>query len=141
MALVKFAPVLFAFTCVVLAQTPFHPEYNCPAEDIDSFGLSCSPEEPCAVFLELSAVESTGDKLFVAGNLHTERTTLYGVVLSSDDGGKTWTEPVMRLRAAALEQIQFVDATTGWISGQTIEPLPRDPFMLLTTDARSKHPQ
>jgi photosystem II stability/assembly factor-like uncharacterized protein len=135
MALVKFAPALFAFTSVVLAQTPFHLDYNCPAEDVDSFGLSCSPEEPCAVFLELSAVESTGDRLFVAGNLHTGSTTLYGVVLLSDDGGTTWAEPLMRLHAAALEQIQFVDAATGWISGQAIEPLPRDPFMLLTTDA------
>jgi|SRR5580698_774014 photosystem II stability/assembly factor-like uncharacterized protein len=134
MCLVKFAPALFAFTCIVLAQSPFHLDYACPPEDIDSFGLSCSPEEPCAVFLELSAIESAGDRLFVAGNLHTERTTLYGVLLASDDGGKTWTEPLKRLRAASLEQIQFADPSTGWISGQAIEPLPRDPFLLITTD-------
>jgi photosystem II stability/assembly factor-like uncharacterized protein len=134
MWVVRSAPALFAFTCVALAQTPFQIDYACPAEDVDSFGLSCSPEEPCAVFLELTAVESAGDHLFVAGNLHTKLTTLYGVLLSSEDGGKTWTEPWKRLRAASLEQIQFVDPATGWISGQAIEPLPRDPFLLITTD-------
>jgi photosystem II stability/assembly factor-like uncharacterized protein len=134
MALVKSAPALFAFTCIVLAQSPVHLEYACPVEDVDSFGLSCTSEDACAVFLELSAVESAGGSLYVAGNLHTERTTLYGILLASEDGGKSWTEPLKRLRAAALEQIQFVDPSTGWISGQAIEPLPRDPFLLITTD-------
>jgi photosystem II stability/assembly factor-like uncharacterized protein len=131
---VKPALALFAFTYAVLAQAPFQIDYACPAEDVDSFGLSCSPEEPCAVFLELSSVESSGARLFVSGNLHTNRTTLYGVLLSSEDGGLTWTEPLKRLRASSLEQIQFLDLANGWISGQVIEPLPRDPFFLLTTD-------
>ena len=42
------------------------------------------------------------------------------ILLASDDGGKTWTEPVPRLRAAALDQIQFIDLQTGWISGQNL---------------------
>jgi photosystem II stability/assembly factor-like uncharacterized protein len=134
MCLVKSALALCAFTCVVLAQSPVQPEYACTAEDVDSFGLSCSPEEPCAVFLELSSIESAGEKLFVAGNLHTARTTLYSVLMASEDGGKTWTEPLKRLRAASLEQIQFLDSGDGWISGQAIEPLPRDPFLLITAD-------
>jgi len=116
------------------ADPPVKIEYACPAEDIESFGLSCSSEDPCAVFLELSSVEAVGATLFIAGNLHTQSATLYTVLLASDDGGKTWTEPVKRMRAAVLEQIQFIDFTNGWISGQTIEPLPRDPFLLLTND-------
>jgi photosystem II stability/assembly factor-like uncharacterized protein len=52
----------------------------------------------------------------------------------SDDGGKTWTEPNQRIRSADLDQIQFVDLRTGWISGVMLEPLPRDPFLLATTD-------
>lgn len=72
--------------------------------------------------------------MFVSGNLHTDRTTLYGILLSSEDGGKTWSEPLTRLRAASLEQIQFLDLANGWISGQVIEPLPRDPFFLISTD-------
>ena len=120
--------------CTLFGQSPVKIDYTCPPEDIDSFGLSCSAEEPCAVFLELSAVEGVGARIFAAGNLHTERTTLYSVLLSSEDGGKTWTEPFKRLRAAALEQIQFLDFANGWISGQVIEPLPKDPFLLITTD-------
>jgi photosystem II stability/assembly factor-like uncharacterized protein len=134
MFLVKPALVLFAFTCAVFAQAPVQIDYACPAEDVDSFGLSCSPDEPCAIFLELSSVESAGERMFVTGNLHTNRTTLYGVLLSSEDSGKTWAEPLKRLRAASLEQIQFLDLANGWIGGQVIEPLPRDPFFLITTD-------
>ena len=123
--------------CVALqapAQSPFKVDYACPAEDIEAFGLTCAPDDPCNVFLELSSVEAVGEKLFVAGDLHTESTTLYGILLASEDGGKTWTEPVKRLRTDALEQIQFLDFSKGWISGQSIEPLPRDPFFLITDD-------
>ena len=86
------------------------------------------------MFLELTSVDAAGARIFVGGNLHTERTTLYGILLESEDGGKTWTEPVKRIRAASLEQIQFADLVNGWISGQVIEPLPKDQFMLLTND-------
>jgi photosystem II stability/assembly factor-like uncharacterized protein len=72
--------------------------------------------------------------LFLAGNLHTGTTTLFGVVMVSEDGGKTWTEPVKRVRSAAFDQIEFLDFAKGWISGQIIEPLARDPFLLLTRD-------
>ncbi len=127
-------PLLLLLASLSFAQSPVKIEYACTPEDIDSFGLSCSSEEPCIVFLELSAVEAVGAKIFVAGNLHTERTTLYSILLVTEDGGKTWTEPHQRMRASALEQIQFIDFANGWISGQLIEPLPKDPFMLITTD-------
>lgn len=125
---------LLAGALILAAQSPIRIDYACPPEDIDSFGLSCSSEDPCAVFLELASVEANGAKLFVTANLHTENTTLYGILLMSEDGGKTWTETVKRIRAAALEQIEFLDFAYGWISGQLIEPLPRDPFLLMTTD-------
>ncbi len=125
---------LLVFTLVLAAQSPVRVEYACPAEDTESFGLTCSADDPCPVFLELASVEAAGARFLVSGNLHTETTTLYGILLASDDGGKTWTEPVPRLRAAALDQIQFIDLQTGWISGQRIEPLPQDPFLLLTSD-------
>jgi photosystem II stability/assembly factor-like uncharacterized protein len=133
MKLVKFAAALL-LCAAVLAQSPTKVEYTCPPEDIDSFGLACASDDPCSVFLELSSIEAVGDKLFVAGDLHTESITLYGVLLASEDGGKNWSEPLKRLRAAALEQIQFIDLAKGWISGQAIEPLPRDPFLLVTDD-------
>ena len=97
-------------------------------------GLNCSPEEPCPVFLELSSAESAGNRVFVTGNLHTRDVTLYSVLLTSEDGGTTWTEPMSRVRNASLEQIQFLDQQTGWISGVMIDPLARDPFMLLTKE-------
>jgi hypothetical protein len=134
MVRVRFALALFSLAGWMLAQTPIPLAYDCPADDINGFGLSCAPEEPCAVFLELASIDAKGAKVFLTGNLHTEHTTLYGVLLSSDDGGKTWTEPLKRVRAATLEQIQFVDPSDGFISGEVIEPLPRDPFLLITND-------
>jgi len=134
MVRVRFALAVFALARVVFAQSPVVLEYACPAEDIDQFGLACSAEDSCAVFLELSSIEFEGARLFLTGNLHTQRTTLYGILLASEDGGKTWTEPLKRVRAATLEQIQFLDLANGWISGELIEPLPRDPFLLITAD-------
>jgi photosystem II stability/assembly factor-like uncharacterized protein len=122
------------FGLALSAEEPLRIEYQCPREDIQSFGLACSEDDPCAVFLELSSVQALGAKLFAAGNLHTELTTLYSILLTSDDGGATWMEAYPRQRSAALEQVQFLDFEHGWISGQVIEPLPKDPFMLLTTD-------
>src|SRR5579871_223949 len=106
------------------ADAPIKLEYACPPEDIDAFGLPCSIDDPCPVFLDLNAVESTGIKLFISGNLHTQSTTLYGVLLASEDGGKTWTEPFKRLSASVLEEIQFIDFATGWVSGERAESLP-----------------
>jgi photosystem II stability/assembly factor-like uncharacterized protein len=134
--LVKSVAALLILSCVLKAQTqaPVRVEYACPAEDVESFGVGCSPDDPSAVFLEIASVEAVGAKLFLAGNLHAETTTLYGIVLESEDGGKSWTEAVKRVRSAAFEQIEFFDFSRGWISGQIIEPLARDPFMLLSAD-------
>jgi hypothetical protein len=113
---------------------PMAPPYACSADDIQWAGLSCTDDEPCAIFLELSAVESAGNRILVAGNLHSEAVTLYSVLLASDDGGKTWTEPYERMRGAALDRIEFLDANTGWISGAQLFPIPQNPFLLVTTD-------
>lgn len=109
-------------------------EYACPPEDIEKFGLICSEVEPCNVFLEVASAEGVGSTIFAVGNLHTLNTTLYGVLLMSGDGGKTWTEPNPRIPSAALDQIQFPDFQHGWASGVTVEPLARDPFFLVTAD-------
>ena len=91
-------------------------------------------DDPCPVFLELASADAAGGRIVAAGNLHTKNVTLYGIVLASDDNGVTWTEPRERIRAAALEQIEFFDLQTGWINGESIDPLARNPFFLLTTD-------
>lgn len=118
----------------VFEGKPIQLELSCSDEVIHSFGLTCTPEEPCDVYLELAGIETVGAKLFLTGNLHTAAVTLWSVLLVSDDGGKTWTEAHERIRSAGLDQIQFIDFEYGWISGQLLLALPRDPFFLVTTD-------
>ncbi|HLH41922.1 MAG TPA: hypothetical protein VKV74_02960 [Bryobacteraceae bacterium] len=131
------APLLLAALLALAQNEPAGArklDKVCTPEDQDALGLTCSDSEPCPVFLELASAESNGASLFVAGDLHTQNTTMFGLLLQSDDQGASWTEPVGRMRSAALEQIQFVDAQHGWVSGVKLEPLPRDPFLLATTD-------
>lgn len=116
-----------------IAQQAVHVDYACPAEDIESFGLTCSEDRPCPVFFELSAVDSIGKSVFVAGDIHTATTTLYGVLLSTDDGGASWSEAIPRIRSSTFEQFQVI-GDRGWLSGQKLEPLPKDPFLMITTD-------
>ena len=109
---------------------PFH----CTDQDIQWAGLTCSSDDPCPIYLELSTLAAKGGRLITAGNLHSAAVTLYTVVLVSADGGQTWREAHERIRGAGLDHIQFLDAETAWISGLTLFPLPQDPFLLLTTD-------
>lgn len=113
---------------------PIVVPYTCSAEDMQWAGLGCTEDEPCAIFLELSAAEAAGNRILVAGNLHTESVTLYSILIASDDGGHTWTEAAQRIRGAALDRIELLNATTGWISGAQLFPIPQNPFLLVTTD-------
>jgi hypothetical protein len=115
------------------AQAPVKVAYECTAEDVETFGLNCNTG-PCPVFLELSSADVSGGRILVTGNLHTQDRTLFSILLMSDDNGVTWSEGHTRLPSAALEQIEFVDVQTGWISGVSIDPLPRNAFFLLTND-------
>jgi hypothetical protein len=121
---------------VILENTgkPIRVPVECGGDEIQSFGLTCTIDDPCPVFLELVEVESLGARLLAVGNLHTTSITLSSVLLASDDGAKTWREPHERLRAAGLEHIQFVDFETGWVSGQVLQAMPRDSFFLITND-------
>jgi photosystem II stability/assembly factor-like uncharacterized protein len=108
--------------------------FQCTADDVGSAGFSCSEESPCPVYLELSASAATGNKFYVAGNIHSDAVTLYSVLLGSDDAGHSWREIHQRIRLAGLDHLQFLDQETGWAAGQQLFPLPQDPFVLLTTD-------
>jgi hypothetical protein len=131
---VRLLATLTVLALLVRAEVPQKVEKVCSGEDVEFFGLTCSEDDPCPVFLELAAVEANGSSLFLTGNLHTVNTTLFALLLKSEDAGKTWTEPSKRIRSAALEQIQFADFQHGWISGVKLEPLPRDPFFMTTMD-------
>ncbi len=108
--------------------------FSCLEEDLQWAGASCSEDEPCSIYLELSAVASAGRRVFVSGNLHTSAATLNSLLLASDDNGLTWLEPVSRMRGNAIEAIAFHDAQYGWAAGETQYPLARDPFFLITSD-------
>jgi hypothetical protein len=128
------------FLLVVLcAQAQEKVPFSCVAEDLAAAGMSCSDEYPCPVYLELSGISGSAKKLALVGNLHGASATLYSVLLLSDDGGTTWKEPAAkepaaRISGAALDQVQFLDATRGWAAGETQVPLARDPFFLITSD-------
>jgi hypothetical protein len=147
------AAIVFSFTFALAAESilaadetavlrndgePMRVAHACKEADLQWAGMACGPDDPCPIYLELSAVVSDGRKIFVSGNLHSTSATLNSVLLMSDDGGATWKEPAPRVRGAALDQLQFGaqfgDAQLGWAAGETQFPLPRDPFFLLTSD-------
>jgi hypothetical protein len=137
----RHAALLLALASLLDAQTslensgkPMRVVYECTAADTLAAGLGCSEQDPCPVYIELENVEAVGGKIFITGNLHTPMATLDSILLESEDGGSTWTEPHPRIHSAGLDQIQFVDFQNGWISGANLQGAPRDPFFLITTD-------
>ena len=142
-AAIALASVLWAGTDSTAQPAPARLENSgaplripspCSEEDIRALSLTCPPEHPCAVFLELAGFEHVGRRLFLTGNLHTESATLAAILLASEDEGASWYEPVERIRSAALDQIEFFDLETGWVAGYFLHALPRDPFLLITGD-------
>jgi hypothetical protein len=113
---------------------PMRIGYSCAEEDLQWAGMSCSDSQPCAIYLELNSVLPDGKKIFVAGDLHSSSATIGSVLLQSEDSGATWREPAVRIRGSALDQLQFFSPQAGWAAGETLYPLPRDPFFLVTTD-------
>ena len=114
------------------ALTPI--PFQCSNTDLKSFAKPCTSDAPCSVYLHLSAVEPVDTKLIVTGYLYCETTKLYSILLLSEDGGQSWSEPHDRIPGAELELAHFHDLETGWIAGHIAGPPPRDPFFLLTTD-------
>ncbi len=113
---------------------PLTLAFHCSDEDIRWAGLTCTPTEPCPIYLELNTVEAAGDRIFVAGDLHSAEVTLYSTLMATGDGGRTWSEPAPRIRGAVLDRLEFLDGESGWVSGHSDSPLPRDPFLLATAD-------
>ncbi len=112
---------------------PVKVAFTCDDDQLTAAGMSCSDQDPCPIYLELSSVSASGRKIALAGNLHGASVTLFSILLASDDGGATWKEPAVRIPGAALEQVQLLDSTHGWAAGETQVPLTRDPFFLITT--------
>ncbi len=106
----------------------------CSQVDLESLGLTCSESDPCPTFLELSSAEVNNEVIVLSGNLHTSTTTIQSILLVSDDSGLTWREAHPRLPSVALEGMQFFDFSHGWVAGHSSLSLPRDPFLLLSSD-------
>ena len=113
---------------------PMRVAFECASADAQGAGLGCAEGAPCPVYLELANVDALGDRIFIAGNLHTPMVTLASILLTSEDGGKSWFEPHPRIPNSGLDQIRFADFEHGWISGANLLTAPRDPFLLATTD-------
>jgi hypothetical protein len=128
------AALFLVLAALAAAQTPHKIGFECGAEDMEAFGLTCTSQEPCDVFLELTGVEALGTRLLLIGNLHTSSVTLYSLLLVSEDDGQTWSEPHPRLKGALLDHVQFIDFEIGWINGHITYPIPRDPFLLISSD-------
>lgn len=113
---------------------PMTVPFRCTDDDMQWAGMSCTEDQPCPVYTELASLETVGNRIIVLANIHSESTTLYSVLLKSEDAGATWEEPYERVRGAALDHVQFIDFQNGWISGETLVPVSRDPFLLITSD-------
>jgi hypothetical protein len=129
----------FAQDSAVLTNVgdPLRLGYACAEDDLQWAGMSCTGEDPCPIYLEISSIVPDGRKIFLAGNLHSTSATLGSVLLMSEDAGATWKEPVARIRGAAIDLMQFYNLQAGWSAGETQYPLARDPFFLITTDGGS----
>jgi hypothetical protein len=125
---------VFALAALSPAQAPVRPAVSCSLEIVQKLDLDCTEDAPCPLYLEITDAEMVGDRIVLAGNIHTPSATLESLLLVSDDAGKTWTEVHSRIAGAALTSIQFLDFEAGWISGHVLHPDARDPFFLITSD-------
>jgi hypothetical protein len=139
-ARLKCAAALLVAACL-RAQTaayeytgaPLAIPYTCTEDDMDWAGLTCV-DEPCPIYVDLTHAAGQGKSISVTGNFHAATATMYSLLLRSEDGGHTWREPFERIRGAELADIQVHDAQVAWIAGLTQQPVPQDPFFLITTD-------
>jgi len=65
--------------------------FQCSAEEIGAFGLTCPSGHPCPVYLELAAVGSSSSRIFLTGNLHAESVTLFSILLASETRARPGT--------------------------------------------------
>ena len=55
---------------------PMALPYQCSDDDIQWAGMSCSEEEPCPLYLEVTGIETVGNRIILPANIHSESTTL-----------------------------------------------------------------
>lgn len=102
---------------LVYAGEPLKLPLDCSPQTFYESRAVCSERTPCDVYAEMVGIAAAGKHLVIYGNYHTASDTIATLLLTSDDDGKSWREPVERIGAAAFEFIQFVDADHGWVVG------------------------
>jgi photosystem II stability/assembly factor-like uncharacterized protein len=107
----------------------------CDVDRLEYAGIRCNADRPCDLFLELVSSASEGNWVVLTGEVHTADATYESVVLSSQDGGLTWTESAERVLAGGIESISIVDAETAFVAGQQGDTATGEiPFLLVTDD-------
>lgn len=119
----------------VYSGSPVEIPAYCPSDMMERLSFGCSEEHPCDVSLELlGAIEAEG-RLFVYGDVFAPTGTLSSIILTSEDGGGSWTEAHQSIAGAIFEIGQFADKTRGFIAGQREgEGAANRPFLLVTDD-------
>ena len=107
---------------------------SCEVERLEYAGIRCSAEQPCQFFLELVAVASENDWVVLAGEVHTADATYESIVLSSSDGGDTWTESAERIVAGGIGAVSIVDGEHAFVAGQQGDTATGEFPVLLSTD-------
>lgn len=107
---------------------------TCEIERLQYAGIRCSADQPCEFFLELVSVAAEGDWVVLAGEIHTADATYESVLLSSSDGGHTWTESAERANSGGIEAITIVDGEHAFVAGQQGDTATGEHPFLVTTD-------
>src|SRR5262245_47388617 len=71
---------------------PIGIPFACTETDMSTFGMTCTEDDPCPIYTEITGVQPVGVQLFLTGNFHNGASTMYSLFLASEDTGKTWYE-------------------------------------------------
>src|SRR5215467_10614725 len=45
--------------------------FQCTDDDIQWAGMSCTEDDPCPVYFEISSIDTVGNRVIAAGDIHT----------------------------------------------------------------------
>jgi len=117
---------------------PITPPAMCEAID-EYFAAICNDRDSCEMLLELVHVEETTSGVVAVGEIHTTAENVSSIMLLSEDGGESWSEPTDRIPRATFEKALFSDRDTGWAAGTSGEAgAGQRTFFAVTTDGGKK---
>jgi len=125
MAPVRFAALLLSLGIGLRGESAVN--YDCPSEDIEQFGLTCSEDEPCTVLLELRRPMLRATGSWLPESSHSRRDAAQFVAGERRRRGYVdrAVDPDAQ-RGAGADRV--LGRPTGWVSGESINPLARNRF-------------